>query len=58
MDTTKLQFNIVFTPDTAKYLSPFVTTFLNWTDWRFRMIVNGCPEEERQLLRDFCAGNE
>jgi hypothetical protein len=58
MNTTELQFNIIYTPDTARYLSMFVPSLLEWMDCRFRIISNGCPPEEVQILRDLCATSD
>jgi hypothetical protein len=51
MDTSRLQFNIIYTPDTVRYLTPFVTTLLKWSDCRYRLISNGCSETEVKLLQ-------
>lgn len=54
MNTADLQFNIIFTPNTVEYLSPFVLSLLRWTDCRYRIISNGCAADERRMLEDFC----
>jgi len=51
MDTTRLQFNIIYTPETVRYLTPFVTTLLRWSDCHYRLIANGCREHEVALLQ-------
>jgi len=58
MNTQDLQFNIIYTPDTVKYLSPFVHSLMKWSDSHFRLVANGCGSEERQYLNDLCAGND
>jgi hypothetical protein len=50
MNTADLQFNIIYTPGTVRYLTPFVTTLLKWSDCRYRLVANGCSSEECQLL--------
>lgn len=54
MNTAELQFNIIFTPHTVAYLSPFVHSLLEWTDCRYRIVNNGCGPEEQALLEDLC----
>ena len=51
MDTSRLQFNIIYTPETVRYLTPFVTTLLQWSDCRYRLIANGCHPHEVELLQ-------
>jgi hypothetical protein len=58
MNTAQLQFNIIYTPDTARYLSMFVPSLLEWMDCRFRIISNGCPPDEVQILRDLCGTSD
>jgi hypothetical protein len=55
MRTSDLQFNIIYTPGTARYLSPFVLTLLHWSDCRYRLVANGCTDEECQLLDNIAA---
>jgi hypothetical protein len=56
--TSDLQFNIIYTPGTVVYLTPFVTTLLEWSDCRFRLVANGCSTEECQLLESITALDE
>jgi len=58
MDTAQLQFNIIYTPDTVRYLTPFVSTLLRWSDCRYRLISNGCSDKEIDLLRAVAALDE
>lgn len=51
MKTSELRFNIIYTPGTVRYLTPFVTTLLQWSDLQFRLIGNGCSEAENALLQ-------
>jgi hypothetical protein len=55
MDTSQLLFNIIFTPGTVSSLSPFIKSLLKYSDCRFRIISNGCPEAERRYLRILCS---
>jgi len=55
MRTSDLQFNIIYTPGTARYLTPFVTTLLKWSDCRYRLVANGCTPAECELLQAVCA---
>jgi len=55
MDTTQLTFNIIYTPETVRYLTPFVTTLLRWSDCRYRLISNGCSSAEVELLKQVVA---
>ncbi len=54
MNTAELQFNIIYTPHTARHLSMFVPSLLEWMDSRFRIIANGCLPDEVQLLQNLC----
>jgi hypothetical protein len=58
MNTSEVQFNIIFTPYTANYLSPFIFTLLEWTDCRYRIISNGCTEADKRLLESICASDD
>jgi hypothetical protein len=58
MRTANLQFNIIYTPGTARYLSPFVLTLLRWSDCRYRLVANGCSDDEVELLRAVTALDE
>lgn len=55
MQTSDLQFNIIYTPGTVRYLTPFVPTLLRWSDCRFRLVANGCPDDECKLLETVSA---
>ncbi|MDP6617565.1 MAG: hypothetical protein QF790_10410 [Gammaproteobacteria bacterium] len=55
MNTAELQFNIIYTPGTVRYLTPFVTTLLKWCDCSFRLVANGCSEDECKLLEGVAA---
>lgn len=54
MNTAELQFNIIYTPYTARYLSMFVPSLLEWMDCRFRIVANGCLPEEVDALKALC----
>jgi hypothetical protein len=58
MDTSELQFNIIFTPHTAEYLSPFIHSLLKWSDCQYRIVNNGCGPEAQAILKDLCATDE
>jgi len=51
MNISDLQFNIIYTPDTVRYLTPFILTLLKWSDCRYRLVANGCLDEELELLQ-------
>jgi hypothetical protein len=57
MKTADLQFNIIFSPETAKHLSPFIASLLKWSDCRYQLIANGCSKEDRDLLENI-AGDD
>ncbi|MEJ2139423.1 MAG: hypothetical protein P8Y61_08250 [Gammaproteobacteria bacterium] len=57
MNTAQLQFNIIFTPYTAEYLSPFISTLLEWTDCRYRIVANACNAADIDLLETLCDGD-
>ena len=50
MNTSALQFNIIYTPGTVRYLTPFILTLLKWSDCRYRIVANGCSPAECELL--------
>jgi len=54
MNSSELVFNIIYTPYTAAYLSPLVSSLLQWSDCQYRLIANGCTTEDQQLLQDIC----
>ena len=47
-------FNIIYTPGTVKYLYPFVSSLLKWSDCSFRLVSNRCRPDEIELLRRLC----
>jgi len=53
-ETTALTFNVIYLPETVRYLSLFVFSLLEWSGCRFRLVANGCSDEERELLRRLC----
>jgi hypothetical protein len=58
MNTAELQFNIIFTPHTAEYLSPFIHSLLKWTDCRYCIVNNGCNENDQNLLKTLCDSHD
>ena len=50
----KLEFNIIFTPGTIKYLQLFVFSQLKWSNCSFRLVSNSCPPTEVHLLQTLC----
>jgi hypothetical protein len=54
MKSSDLQFNIIYTLHTPRYLVFFVHSLLRWTDCRYRLIANACSLEEVTCLQDFC----
>ena len=50
----KLQFNIIYTPGTVKYLSCFVWSLLKHLDCSFRLVSNGCLPPEQSYLQRLC----
>jgi hypothetical protein len=52
-----LQFNIVYTPGTVRYLRVFVSSLLAFSAASFRLVANGCSAAEREELRRCCAGH-
>ena len=55
MNTSELQLNVIYTPGTVRYLTPFISTLLSWSDCRYRMVANGCSDDECDLLRSIAA---
>ncbi|RMG05844.1 MAG: hypothetical protein D6726_00570 [Nitrospirae bacterium] len=53
-----LRFNIIYTPETVRYLLIFVMSLLRWSDCSFRLVANGCSDDECDLLRRFCLSSE
>jgi len=58
MNTADLQFNIIYTPNTAEYLLPLIGSLLRWTDCRYRIIANGCAADEQQTLSEYCRSDD
>jgi hypothetical protein len=52
-----LQFNIVYTPGTVRYLRCFISSLLDSCAASFRLVSNGCSPAEREELRRYCAGH-
>lgn len=52
-----LIFNIIYIPGMTKYLKPFVSSLLNSTKCRYRLVSNGCVREEQRLLEAYCSEN-
>ena len=50
MKTAELQFNVIYTPGTVRYLTPFIASLLRWSDCRYRLVANGCSDDEVKLL--------
>lgn len=50
----KLRFNIIYTPGSVESLKFLVLSLLDWTDFNFRLISNGCKRAEAGKLREFC----
>jgi len=55
MNTARLQFNIIYTPNTVTYLVPLVHSLLAHSDCSFQLVSNGCGPAETELLQRFCA---
>ena len=52
MNLSDLRINIVYTPGTVSYLSCFSLSLVEWTsECRFRLVSNGCSQEEERTLR-------
>jgi hypothetical protein len=58
MRTADLTFNIIFSPRTATYLSPFVLSLLKWSDCRYRLVANACSAEDVELLKKLAASDD
>jgi hypothetical protein len=54
MKTSELLFNIIYTPGTVRCLSPFIQSLLDWSDCSYRLIANGCTDDEIALLGAIC----
>jgi hypothetical protein len=52
-----LKFNIIYTPNSVKNLRAFVLSLLEWTDFEFRLVSNGCERHESRLLEKFCSSD-
>ena len=53
-----LTFHIIYTPHTVALLSRFLPTLLNASDCLFRLIANGCTDQEITHLRHLCQNND
>lgn len=49
-----LEFNIVYTTGTVRYLRLLVFSLLKWSDCSFRLVANACSPEEVRLLQELC----
>ena len=49
-----MKFNIIFTPGIVKYLRLFTLSLLKYSSCSFRLISNGCSQEEDVMLTSFC----
>jgi len=49
-----LKFNIIYTPGNIVYLRLFVLSLLKWSDCFFRIVINGCNDKEKNMLKQFC----
>ena len=49
-----LTFNIIYTPGTVHFLSPFVDSLLRHSDCMFRLVSNGCLLPEQKILQHVC----
>ena len=49
-----MTFNIIYTPNSVKYLSFFIYSLLDYTEYSFRLVSNGCSQKERGILRQMC----
>jgi hypothetical protein len=54
----ELIINVIYVKGTVKLLLPFAQTFLDHTNVRYRLISNGCSEEEELILREFARSDE
>lgn len=52
-----LKFNIIFVPGTVRILRLAVFSILDNSDCCFRLVSNGCGEDEARLLREWCRDN-
>ena len=50
LQTADLQFNIIFTPYTVRYLKPFIASLLKWSDCRYRLVANALSSEDKDQL--------
>ncbi|MGB1249598.1 MAG: glycosyltransferase [Candidatus Promineifilaceae bacterium] len=49
-----LNFHIIYTPDTAQLLVPFVKSLLRHSDCHFRLVSNHCTNKDKQILKSTC----
>ena len=50
----ELNFNIVYTVGTVRYLRLLVFSLLKWSEASFRLVANGCSPEEAHMLEELC----
>lgn len=51
----KLTFHVIYTSGTVRLLRLFACSLLDHSSYSFRLVSNGLPAEERQVLQRFCA---
>jgi hypothetical protein len=51
-------FNVVFTPGTFRFLQLFTRSLIAQSDARIRLVANGCPPAEVQLMHNFAGEYE
>lgn len=54
MKTKELIFHIIYVPRSVSYLLAFVESMLRWSDCSFRLVSNGCDEDEQTFMKTFC----
>lgn len=47
--------NVIYVGGTVALLLPFLETLLRHTDWAFRLVLNGCANEEQAMLESVAA---
>jgi len=50
----ELNFNIVYTVGTVRYLRLLVFSLLKWSEASFRLVANGCSPQEAHMLEELC----
>ncbi len=51
-------FHIIYMPGTVKYLHFFARSLLRWSSFSFRLVANGCSNEEKKILQQLCDNND